>query len=86
MTFKNSITDYTESEFLALVRAIFSQNDNPSEATLDSLIAHYVAIVERPNRADLIYHCTEENYTPEIVTRIIKDWYAENGKSCFKPG
>lgn len=84
MNSKTSITDYTESEFLALVRLIFEQNNNPTEKTLDALLTHFVKIVERPNRADLIYHCTEENYSPEVVTRIIKEWYAENGKPCFK--
>lgn len=85
MNIKKSITEYSESEFLGFVRSIFEQNENPTEDTLDTLLAHFVEIVERPNRADLIYHCNEEDYSPEVVTRIIKEWYAANGKPCFKP-
>lgn len=84
MNSKKSISDYTESEFLALVRLIFDQNENPMLEAPDAMLEHFVSIVEHPSSADLIYHCSEEDYSPEAVTRIIKKWYSDNSKPCFK--
>lgn len=84
MTTKNSITQYTELEFLNFMKSIFAEHSAPTDEKLDHLLAHFRSIVEHPERMDLIYYSADENCNPEAITRIIKEWLAENGKPGFK--
>ncbi|WP_434361087.1 bacteriocin immunity protein [Parasalinivibrio latis] len=82
---KNSISDYTEAEFLALLEQIFLENVAETDDLLDVLIEHFEEISEHPDGSDLIYYPeAEEDGTPENIVRIVKEWRASEGLPCFK--
>ncbi|PAV11579.1 bacteriocin immunity protein [Arsenophonus sp. ENCA] len=85
MELKNSISDYTEAEFLELMKDIYKENVAETDDRLDLLISHFEKITEHPDGSDLIYYAnSDEESTPEAITKKIKEWRATNGKQGFK--
>ncbi|UBX30897.1 bacteriocin immunity protein [Arsenophonus apicola] len=83
---KDSISDYTEAEFLEFIRDIYKENMAETDDKLDLLLSHFEKITEHPDGSDLIYYAKSDlESTPEAITRIIKEWRAQNGKPGFKP-
>jgi len=85
MTPKNSISEFTELEFLEFITSITNPLNNISEQVLDSHIMRFKSLSEHPNGSDLIYWPEADGLdTPEEIVRIIKEWRAANGKPGFK--
>jgi hypothetical protein len=83
---KDSISDYTEAEFLEFIRDIYKENMAETDDKLDLLLSHFEKITEHPDGSDLIYYAKSDlESTPEAITRIIKEWREKNGKPGFKP-
>lgn len=79
-----AITELTESEFIELVKAIFSEAKNPDDTRFKELFSCFTSIVEHPDGSDLIFYTFGDDCTPDAITAAIKDWYTENNKPCFK--
>ncbi|MDE1265820.1 bacteriocin immunity protein [Vibrio aestuarianus] len=81
---KESITDYTEAEFLNLLKKI-AKADAPSEKALDDLVDHFEVITQHPDGSDLIYYPENpEDGKPESIVRIVKEWRLSQGLPGFK--
>ena len=82
---KKNISDYTEKEFLGLVRKLFDV-ENTSEKEDVRNILEFKRLSEHPDGSDLIYYPKENREdTPEGVVKEVKEWRAKNGKPGFKP-
>lgn len=81
---KNTLSDYTEAEFLELLRFIFRENQAPTDALLDTLLIHYRQVVEHPSGTDLIYYPETGDCTPESLLDELKAWLAINKKPGFR--
>ncbi|WP_034916181.1 bacteriocin immunity protein [Erwinia sp. 9145] len=82
---KNSISDYTESEFLAFVRKIFDV-DYKTESEHSQAVVEFDRLCEHPYRNGLIFHPKDgRDDSPEGVVQEVKEWRAANGKPGFKP-
>jgi hypothetical protein len=79
------LEEYTEQEFLEVVRRL-SSTAPLSEKQSDDLIHHIVLLSEHPAGTDVIFY-PEPGIpdTPEGIVEVIKKWRAENGKPSFKP-
>ncbi|EAW8184853.1 bacteriocin immunity protein [Salmonella enterica] len=87
MELKNSISDYTEAEFIELMKEIDKENVAETDDKLDLLLNHFEQVTEHPDGTDLIYYAASDaESTPEAITKKIKEWRAANGKSGFKQG
>ncbi|WP_060493254.1 MULTISPECIES: bacteriocin immunity protein [Pseudomonas] len=85
MNQKNSISEYTELEFLEFINSIMNPPDDLSEHELDARIMKFKLLTEHPNGSDLIYWPEADGLdTPEEIVRIIKKWRAANNKPGFK--
>jgi len=85
MNLKNSLSEYTEVEFLELMREIFKENIAKTDDWLDALLEHFEKITEHPEGTDLIYYAASDaECTPEAITAKIKKWRAANGMPGFK--
>ncbi|MBT0729898.1 bacteriocin immunity protein [Rosenbergiella nectarea] len=77
------ISDYTEREFLDLVRKLFDVS-NTTEAEDIQNILEFKRLTEHPDGSDLIYYPREDREdSPEGVVREVKEWRIKNGKSGF---
>ncbi|EAA8037545.1 bacteriocin immunity protein [Salmonella enterica] len=86
MELKNSISDYTEAEFLQLVTAICNA-DTASEEEQVKLVTYFEEITEHPSGSDLIYYPKDgEDASPSGILNTVKQWRAANGKPGFKQG
>ncbi|EKP3243759.1 bacteriocin immunity protein [Escherichia coli] len=86
MEIKNSISDYTEAEFLQLVTAIYNA-DTASEEEQVKLVSEFERLTEHPDGSDLIYYPRNDREdSPEGIVKEIKEWRAANGKPGFKQG
>lgn len=66
---KNSISDYTEAEFLAFVKKIFNV-ENISEKEDIKNILLFKKLTEHPNGSDLIYYPNDNRKnSPEGVVK-----------------
>ncbi|EGQ9120265.1 TPA: bacteriocin immunity protein [Vibrio parahaemolyticus] len=82
---KNSITDFSEVEFLQFVEEIFKENVSDTDDVLDELLEQFEDITQHPDGTDLIYYPeTPEDGTPENIVRIVKEWRLAQGLACFK--
>ncbi|HDM8240573.1 bacteriocin immunity protein [Vibrio campbellii] len=82
---KNSITDFSEVEFLQFVEEIFKENVSDTDDVLDKLLEQFEDITQHPDGTDLIYYPeTPEDGTPENIVRIVKEWRLAQGLACFK--
>lgn len=84
MTRKNSLTDYTEAEFIELIYAIGSCT---TEEERDALLDQWDRVVAHPAGTDLLYYPVEgADDSPEGIARTVKEWYAANGLPGFRVG
>ncbi|EKT58122.1 bacteriocin immunity protein [Providencia burhodogranariea] len=87
MKLKNSISDYTESEFIDFINKIDKENVAETDDKLDILLNHFEKITEHPAGTDLLYYAqSDADSTPDAITKIVKEWRAKNGKPGFKKG
>ena len=78
------LSDYTEKEFLELVRKICNA-DAPTEEDENRLVREFKRLTEHPAGSDLIFYPEEgKDYSSEGIVREVKEWRKENGKSGFK--
>ncbi|CNL95636.1 bacteriocin immunity protein [Yersinia kristensenii] len=81
---EKTISDYTESEFLELVRKLFNVENTSEEEDIKNLL-EFKKLCEHPVGSDLIYYPeAHQEDSPEGVVAEIKKWLAENGKPGFK--
>ena len=90
MIFKEKLEDYTESEFLELLRTIYEEHDDLSNDAFDELlvksILHFEAITEHPRGIHAFLPSENRGKsTPETVFKLVKEWRAANKKPGFKP-
>ncbi|MGE8176013.1 bacteriocin immunity protein [Pseudomonas fluorescens] len=82
MAFKNSIADYTEQEFKALIGAI---DDAVTEEHRGELVEHFNKIVPHPAGSDLLFYpVAGEDDSPDGVVQTIKDYCLSKGLPGFK--
>ncbi len=84
MIIKNTMSDYTESEFLAFVKELcdFSKR---TEAEDEALVDEFERLTEHPSGSDVIFYPPDtRDDTPEGIVKEIKEWRAANGKPGFK--
>ena len=85
MNLKNDITEYSEAEFISLLKEIFKENVAETDDRLDILLEHFEKITEHPEGTDLIYYApSDAEATPEAITKRVKDWRTRNGKPGFR--
>ena len=83
---KNSISDYTEAEFLKLLQVICNA-ETSSEEELIKFVIHFEKITEHPRGSDLIYYPKKgEDDSPAGILKTVKEWRTKNGKAGFKKG
>ncbi|CFR26021.1 bacteriocin immunity protein [Yersinia kristensenii] len=81
---EKTISDYTESEFLELVRKLFNVENTSEEEDIKNLL-EFKKLCEHPAGSDLIYYPeAHQEDSPEGVVAEIKKWRGENGKPGFK--
>ncbi|QHM77462.1 Colicin-E2 immunity protein [Mixta theicola] len=81
---KKTISDYTEAEFLELVRKIF-RADGVTEAQDNKLIFEFERLTEHPDGSNLLcYPRKDREDSPEGVIKEVKEWRAKNGRPGFK--
>lgn len=88
---KSSIEDYTEAEFMLLLREFFEDTNDLKgaalEAHLSQLTDHFVSIVGHPHGSDLIFYpAPGVDDSPEGVLSEVKKWREANGLPGFKAG
>ena len=87
ITRKNSISYYTESEFIKVINEIFSANKGAPDEVLDPLLDEFERITEHPAGSDLIYYPEPgEDTSAEGITKTVKKWREANGLPGFKAG
>jgi hypothetical protein len=84
MNFKNTLDQYTESEYTALIQRLFDGYYS-SEAELDEIVENIVNTSEHPSGSDILYFPSNGiEDSPAGVLMTIKQWRAANGKPGFK--
>lgn len=85
MTLKSKFSEYTENEFIALLRTIIAGEGTEKE--VDQLVFHFERVSEHPSGSDLIFYPEEgADDSPEGITTTIINWREANGLSGFKAG
>ncbi|MBM3107350.1 bacteriocin immunity protein [Pseudomonas sp. V1] len=80
---KNTISDYTESEFVDLLQRIISHDDTQPE--VDKLVFHFEEVSEHPAGSDLIFYPEDDaDYSAAGITQTVKEWRATQGLPGFK--
>ncbi|MFJ4351462.1 bacteriocin immunity protein [Pseudomonas sp. NPDC089428] len=90
MIIKERLEDYTEAEFLMLIKELYHNidglNSNELERRRDSIVLNFEKLTEHPDGSDVIYYPPEgADSSPQGVVKRIKEWRAANGKPGFKP-
>lgn len=82
----NSISEYTEAQFIRVIQDIFTANRNGTkDEVLDELLDEFRIISGHPEGSDLIYWPDDEaQCNPEGITKTVKEWRAANGLPGFK--
>ncbi|AVX93397.1 bacteriocin immunity protein [Pseudomonas psychrophila] len=76
-------SEYTESEFVALLQRIIGHDGSESE--VDQLVFHFEEISEHPDGSDLIFYPKEgADESAEGITQTVKAWRAARGLPGFK--
>ncbi|MCJ2371457.1 bacteriocin immunity protein [Pseudomonas sp. RGM 3321] len=84
MNLKERLEDYTEQELIELMNKIW-QADVNSEDEHDTLISHFVSVMEHPLGTDLIFYPeSHDKDNPLAILELIKNCRSANGKSGFK--
>lgn len=82
---KEKFSDYTEAEFVQLLKDLFKEDAAPTDELADALLLHFRKVSEHPAGSDLIYYPEEgADHSPEGITRTVKEWRAANGLPGFK--
>ncbi len=82
---KNSISEYTEAEFIELLEELAKEDEAETDDRADLLLLHFEKISEHPAGSDLIYYPESgADNSPEGVTQIVKVWRAAQGLPGFK--
>jgi len=82
---KDRFSDYTEAEFVQLLRELYKEDAADTDERADALLLHFEKVSEHPDGSDLIYYPEPgADNSPEGVTRIVKEWRAANGLPGFK--
>jgi hypothetical protein len=85
ITRKNSISYYTESEFIQFMNEIFAANKGAPDEVLAPLLDEFERITEHPAGSDLIYYPEPgEDNSAEGITETVKKWRESNGLPGFK--
>ena len=83
MKLKESLTEYTESEFLELINTIYKAEG--SDQFQDDLLEHFIEITEHPRGSDVIYYPDKgQEDSPAGILHEVKSWRFENGKPGFR--
>ncbi|WP_434155590.1 bacteriocin immunity protein [Pseudomonas sp. JZ134] len=80
---KETLSDYTEAEFLQLLHDIHEVNVC-SEEEHSALVRHFEIISEHPDGADLIYYPASGHGSPDEVLEQIKQWRVETKLAGFR--
>lgn len=85
MNIKHSaFNEYTESEFLELLKDICYIN-GLSEDEHSSCVIHFDKISQHPDGSDLIYYPEDgADDTPEGILKTVKEWRKSQGLPLFK--
>ncbi|HGH4679541.1 TPA: bacteriocin immunity protein [Enterobacter bugandensis] len=84
MSEKKSFCDYTEQEFLDLVRKICMADGETEEDDINNLL-EFEKVSEHPDGSDLIYYPQDGQVnSPEGIVKEVKQWRKANGKPGFK--
>lgn len=79
-----NINEYTEGDFLALVRKICDA-DYPSENEHTNAVFLFEKLSEHPSGSDLIFYPSQgQDDSPEGIVKTVKEWRIANGKPGFK--
>ncbi|WP_045883793.1 bacteriocin immunity protein [Pseudomonas chlororaphis] len=80
---KNTLSDYTESEFEALLQRII--NHDGAEPEVDKLVFHFEEVSEHPAGSDLIFYPEDgADDSASGITQTVKEWRAAQGLPGFK--
>ncbi|PKA72951.1 colicin immunity protein/pyocin immunity protein [Pseudomonas baetica] len=80
---KNTFSDYTESEFEALLQRII--NHDGAEPEVDKLVFHFEEVSEHPAGSDLIFYPEDgADDSASGITQTVKEWRAAQGLPGFK--
>ncbi len=81
---QQNITDYSEIEFIQLVKNICLDTYDTEEDHIAAVML-FEALTGHPDGSDLIYYPEHpEDGTPENIVRIVKQWRRSQGLPCFK--
>ncbi|MFF7709643.1 bacteriocin immunity protein [Pseudomonas sp. NPDC007930] len=88
---KTQIAEYTEAEFLNLLKEFFEDTNDLRGAALEKylsqLVDHFEAITGHPSGSDLIFYPADGvDDSPQGVLEEVKQWRAANGLPGFKVG
>jgi hypothetical protein len=80
---KNSLSEYSESEFLELIKEICSAAGN--EDYQDELLENFIEVTGNPAASDWIYYPEDgEDDSPNGILQTVKVWRAAQGLRGFK--
>lgn len=80
---KNSLSEYSESEFLELIKEICSAAG--TEDYQDELLEHFIEVTGNPAASDWIYYPEDgEDDSPNGILQTVKAWRAAQGLRGFK--
>lgn len=78
------LSDYSEKEFLDLVRKI-CRAEGPTEEDDNQLVREFRRLAEHPSGSDLIFYPDDgKDDSPEGIVKEVKEWRQANGKPGFK--
>lgn len=84
MTGKKEISDYTENEFLGLVRKICNAEGETEQEDVENIL-EFVRLCEHPSGSDLIFYPEDgQDDSPEGIVQQVKEWRKANGKPGFR--
>ena len=80
-----NISDFTEAEFIGLIKNIRVVNKGGTDEALGELLEQFSQLVGHPDGYDLIFHPEPgADNSAEGVTQTVKAWRAANGLPGFK--
>ncbi|WP_053268957.1 bacteriocin immunity protein [Pseudomonas chlororaphis] len=80
---KNTFSEYTESEFVALLQRIIDHDG--TEPEVDELVYLFEDVSEHPAGSDLIFYPEDGADDSAVgITQTVKKWRADNGMPGFK--
>lgn len=80
---KNALPEYTEDEFLAILKDICTAQG--TEAYQNDLLENFIEVTGHPEGSDLIYYPENgADDSPEGILKTVKAWRQANGLTGFK--